>query len=62
MMIPVKGNKNYIFAIFNTWDPFYQHWLTKIPAWISDHMPSEVWDDITYLFPNFNGAAVEVWE
>ena len=21
-----------------------------------------VWDDITYPFPNFNGAPVEVWE
>ena len=62
MMIPVKGNKNYISAIFNTWDPFYQHLLTEIPAWISDHMPNKVWDEITYLFRNFNGATVEVWE
>ena len=23
---------------------------------------SKVWDEITYLFPNFNGATVEVWE
>ena len=26
------------------------------PTWISKHMPSEVWDEITYAFPNFNGA------
>ena len=25
-------------------------------------MPGEVWDEITYPFPNFNGAAVEVWK
>ena len=25
-------------------------------------MSSEVWDEITYPFPNFNGATVEVWE
>ena len=25
-------------------------------------MSSKVWDEITYPFPNFNGAAVEVWE
>ena len=25
-------------------------------------MPSKVWDEITYAFPNFNGATVEVWE
>ena len=31
-----------------------------IPAWISNHMPSKVWDEITYPFLNFNGATVEV--
>ena len=30
-----------------------------IPVSISKHMPSKVWDEITYLFPNFN---VEIWE
>ena len=25
-------------------------------------MPSKVWDEITYPFPNFNCAIVEVWE
>ena len=25
-------------------------------------MLNKVWDEITYAFPNFNGAAVEVWE
>ena len=25
-------------------------------------MPSKVWGEITYQFPNFNGAAVEIWE
>ena len=25
-------------------------------------MPSKVCDNITYPFPNFNGATVEVWE
>ena len=25
-------------------------------------MPSKVWDEIAYPFPNFNGGAVEVWE
>ena len=28
--------------------------LTLIPAWISNHMPSELWGEITYPFPNFN--------
>ena len=43
------------------WIPFHKHGLTLIPAWISDHMPSKVWDEITYPFPNFNGTTVEVW-
>ena len=27
---------------------------------ISNHMPSKVWDEITYPFLTFNGATVEV--
>ena len=36
--------------------------LTLIPAWISNYMNYKMWDEITYPFPNFNGATVEVWE
>ena len=25
-------------------------------------MPTKIWDEITYPFPNFNGATVDVWE
>ena len=35
--------------------------FTFIPAGISNHMSSQVWDQITYPFPNFNGIT-EVWE
>ena len=35
---------------------------TWIPAWISNHILSKVWDEITYPFPNFNACTVEVWE
>ena len=38
--------------------PFYSHGLT----WISNYMSSKACDEITYPFPNFNGAIVEVWE
>ena len=34
--------------------------LTLIPAWISNHMLSKVWDEITYPFLNFNGATLNV--
>ena len=44
----------------NTCGPFYEHGLTLIPAWISNHMPSKVMDGITYPFLNFNGCTVEV--
>ena len=44
------------------WDPYHQHGLTYIPACISSHVPSKVWDVITYSFPNFNGCTLEVWE
>ena len=26
---------------------------------MGNHMPRKVWDEFTYLFPNFNDAAVE---
>ena len=42
--------------------PFTNIGWTLIPARISDHIPSKVWDEITYPFPNFNGCSVEVWE
>ena len=39
---------------------FYYHGLTLIPAWISNYIHYNVWDEITYPFLNFNGATVEV--
>ena len=39
---------------------FYHHGLTLIPEWISNHMLSEIWDEIAYLFPNLN-RCTEVW-
>ena len=42
--------------------PFYKYRLTLIQAWLSNYMPLKVWYKITYLFPNFKGATVEVWE
>ena len=36
--------------------------LALISVWISNHMPSKVWNAITYPFTNFNNCTVEVWE
>ena len=30
--------------------------------WNSNYVHYRIWDEITYPFPNFNGAAVDVWE
>ena len=29
-------------------------------AWVSNYIHYNVWDEITYLLPNFNGETVEV--
>ena len=42
--------------------PFYSYGLTVIPAWISNHIPNNVWGEITYQFPKLNGCTVQVWE
>ena len=42
--------------------PLLLTWFNFNPAWISNHMSSKLLDEITYPFPNFNGATVEVWE
>ena len=34
----------------------------SVVVWISNYIHYNVWDEITYPFPNLNGSAVEVWE
>ena len=42
------------------WDKL---WLClHLFSWISNHIHYFEWDEITYSFPNFNCAPVEVWE
>ena len=42
--------------------PFYKHRLTLALAWISNYTHDKMLDEITYPFPNINGAAAEVRE
>ena len=57
------GISNFLsYGCYNPWAPFTKQGLTLIPACISNHMASKVWDEITYPFPNLNGWSVEVWE
>ena len=44
-----------------TWVPFYWYGLTLISVWISNHMPSKVWDEIIHPFPDLNGATCNGW-
>ena len=37
----------------------WTHGLTSIPAWISNHLRSQMWDEIASPFPNITD---EVWE
>ena len=53
---PVRKIYAHSFHITKNNVPFYWHGLTLISASISNHMTSKVWDEFTYLFPNFNGA------
>ena len=53
-MLYIVYNILCIFPIFQTHD-------YPIETWISNPMSSKVWDEITYPFPNFNGATVWEW-
>ena len=37
-------------------------WIYLILVWISNYVHYEMWDEITYLSPNFHGATTEVWD
>ena len=42
------------------WDFFYWHGLTLIPTCVSNYINHKVWNEITYLYANFNGCPDEV--
>ena len=41
------------FTSFSHSVTFYLHGLTLTPTWIRNHMPRQVWDEITYRLPYF---------
>ena len=51
-----------MWSVYDSWGPFSLSDLTWTPACKNNHMPSNVWDVITYPLPNCNGIAVEVWD
>ena len=44
------------------WNQFYYNGLNTISPNISNHIPSKLWDEIIYPFPNFNSSDIEVWQ
>ena len=40
----------------------FKHTSSLTPAWKSNHVYNKVKDEITYRFPNFDSATVDVWE
>ena len=37
-------------------------WIDLVAEWISNHIHSKMCGEITYPFPNLDGATVDVWE
>ena len=58
----INMTMTWIITLCVTWDPFCCHGLLLIAAWVNDYMLSKVRDELTYPFPNYNGATVKVWE
>ena len=48
----------YIYQIFHSTRTNME--VLHIPAWIRNHMPDKVWDEITYPFSIYNGVTVEL--
>ena len=42
--------------------PFYKHGLFLIKEWKSNYIHYKVWGEITWSFPNFNAATIQVRE
>ena len=43
-------------------DPFYESVSTLMSAGKNNYMHGEVWDELTYPFPNFNCCTFQAWE
>ena len=57
---PLQWCMHYLVILIHIIMALYCMCLNSIEACISNHMPSSVWDEITYPLPKFNGATTEV--
>ena len=51
-----------VFVFTHSQGPIYVYGLSLITTRIINYIQYDVWDEITYPFPNFNGKAAEVWD
>ena len=62
---PIRNTHGFVVPRFvvvilsDPWGPFYQHGLNLIPAWISNYIHYNVWDEIRYSFPK--GLGMYEW-
>ena len=42
--------------------PHLLNGLTLIPVCINNYIHCKLWEEVIYIFPNFNGKTVEVWD
>ena len=47
---------------FTSMAPLYWHGLTLFPAWISNHVPGKMWDEIAYTFLNSESVKRHRWD
>ena len=63
MLTEQPMDKPALSSIRESWCSTILHEVTPIiPAWRGNSTHYKMWDEITYPFPNFNGAIIEVWE
>ena len=51
----VIATLNYMFYVNICNQRIYKHSSVIIRAWISNHMPNKMWDEVTHQFPHFIG-------
>ena len=49
----LPGANEFILYFLQMREPFYWQGLTSTPVWINNHIPSKMWDEISYPFPKF---------
>ena len=62
VMTKIRNSLHFLLLVHDARSSFRWYGWTLIPAWKSNYNHYKVWYELTYPFPNFNGAAIEIWE